>query len=307
MNDRYLGCRFFSGTNLNAVNVNLNLHVGNKERKTIQHIKRPMNPFMVWSKIRRKVVASENPKMHNSEISKRLGAEWKKLTLQEKLPFIKEAKQLRIDHLKEHPDYKYQPRRKVKKSATPFSVNPYGITNVPIPAILPPLTPGIYHHHHQHHPPLHQINYPQQIGYSGMPQLYGSPFNHIDFNKFTDNTGQWNNPNTNSLLDANTNSNAFVNHFYPGINPTQPINHFNPAPHAESLLENECNAVVESSSQFDADSSHVFSPIPNPAPHAESLLENECNAVVESSSQFDEHSSHVFSPILSNEAEANYY
>jgi len=103
-------------------------------------VKRPMNAFMVWSREQRKILSKQFPKMHNSEISRNLGEKWRQLNEDEKIPFVDEAKRLRAQHMKEHPDYKYRPRRRQRPSDS--TKTEAARTELPAPAQAPKLSVG---------------------------------------------------------------------------------------------------------------------------------------------------------------------
>merc|ERR550539_1235754 len=78
-----------------------------------------MNAFMVFSHYERKKIIEVQPDIHNAEISKRLGKQWKDLSESEKEPYIQEAERLRLLHLQEYPGYKYQPKKKTESDPAP--------------------------------------------------------------------------------------------------------------------------------------------------------------------------------------------
>ncbi|MFH4981872.1 hypothetical protein AB6A40_008581 [Gnathostoma spinigerum] len=99
-----------------------------------ERIKRPMNAFMVWSQIRRAQIANQDGKIHNSQISKELGVEWRSMLPEEKAPYMRKAKELRENLMKEHPDYVYRPKRRNRVKSKSVSVPAKPTNPVQIPA-----------------------------------------------------------------------------------------------------------------------------------------------------------------------------
>jgi len=103
------------------LSVDFDVNQRNNKRKnkgsSQDHVKRPMNAFMVWSQIERKKMADVFPDMHNAEISRRLGKRWKLLSDADRRPYVIRSEKLREEHMRRYPDYKYRPKKKAKEAA----------------------------------------------------------------------------------------------------------------------------------------------------------------------------------------------
>ncbi|XP_066286202.1 transcription factor SOX-1-like [Branchiostoma lanceolatum] len=100
--------------NLPDTSMESSLPANRREKPGGDYVKRPLNAFMVWSRVRRAKLREEMPDLRNTEISRRLGAEWREMSAEQKLPHVQRSRQLRIEHFDMYPNYRYRPKRKVK-------------------------------------------------------------------------------------------------------------------------------------------------------------------------------------------------
>lgn len=82
------------------------------------HIRRPMNAFMIFSQRQRPLIHQEYPNCDNRAVSKMLGERWYSLNQSEKNDFHKLATQLKQEHFKANPDWKWRNRLEKQKSET---------------------------------------------------------------------------------------------------------------------------------------------------------------------------------------------
>ena len=78
-------------------------------------IKRPANPFMCF----RTYFCKNKPhevERHNATVSKITGIAWRKLSDEERLPYIAQAATIKAEFMAKHPDWRFKPRRNPPKA-----------------------------------------------------------------------------------------------------------------------------------------------------------------------------------------------
>ncbi|CAF3064960.1 unnamed protein product [Rotaria sp. Silwood2] len=155
------------------------------------HVKRPMNAFMVWAQAARKNLTTNLSVVNNAQLSKTLGKLWKSLPQEQRRPFIEEAERIREQHKRDYPEYRYQPKRKVKNAR----YHPYSTPNTSKSSSSPSSSSAndISVQSDHHHPPMTSSPCSSSIDESTTSmssvipafqsqQIYSTKYNHDDDN-----------------------------------------------------------------------------------------------------------------------------
>ncbi|CAF2589316.1 unnamed protein product [Rotaria sp. Silwood2] len=84
----------------------------NKNNKRTSTVKRPMNGFLLWARGERKRVSSDGYGVSQTSLSKLLGETWRRMSVEEKQPFLDMAETLKRQHHIDHPGYRFKPKQR---------------------------------------------------------------------------------------------------------------------------------------------------------------------------------------------------
>uniref|UniRef100_A0A0N5B0C5 HMG box domain-containing protein n=1 Tax=Syphacia muris TaxID=451379 RepID=A0A0N5B0C5_9BILA len=89
----------------------------NAEKNIVDHIRRPMNAFIIFAKRNRPLVQERWPNRDNRAVSKILGQWWYALGPEEKRKYHDLATQVKEAHFRAHPGWKWCSRERRKISS----------------------------------------------------------------------------------------------------------------------------------------------------------------------------------------------
>ncbi|KAG7321001.1 hypothetical protein KOW79_015416 [Hemibagrus wyckioides] len=97
------------------------------------YIKKPMNAFLIWSRIHRPIFSMANPFASNAQISTQLGNEWRKLSEEQKAPYFAESWRLKWKHRQQFPGKKKQFSPPVDTTSNASSTVAQALSPRPVP------------------------------------------------------------------------------------------------------------------------------------------------------------------------------
>ncbi|KAK9464563.1 hypothetical protein V1512DRAFT_281886 [Lipomyces arxii] len=83
----------------------------------VARVPRPRNAFILYRQHHHATVVAEHPGKTNPEISKIIGEQWRQLSAEEKAVWQRLGDEEKKSHLQRFPDYRYQPRRSIKRNS----------------------------------------------------------------------------------------------------------------------------------------------------------------------------------------------